>query len=156
MTTPEIVLWSRLKNRKLSGHKFRRQHSIGPYILDFYCHALYLAIEVDGRQHQEPEVMEYDRIRTEYLESLNVQVVRFTNIEVLNDLDSVIQELERVMLRRRYINSALPRVRNTWCFFRLITDRVHREPLLVSPQPFLVFSLQGSLATMAQCLMAAH
>lgn len=101
MTTPEVVLWSRLKRRGLLGYKFRRQHSIGPYILDFYCHALYLAIEVDGGQHFSPSVIRYDEARTAYLNALNVQVVRYTNSDVMNNLAEVIEDLSQVVRERR-------------------------------------------------------
>lgn len=101
MTKPEIVLWSRLKGRGFLGLKFRRQHSIGHYIVDFYCHALYLAVEVDGGQHFQPENMKYDQERTRYLNSLQILVVRFTNDEVMSNLGGVLEELERIVTRRR-------------------------------------------------------
>lgn len=93
MTDPEMLLWSRIKNQQLDGHKFRRQYSIGPYIVDFYCPRLKLVIEIDGGQHAERENEEYDRSRTDYFKSMNIKVVRFWNNEVLNNLDGVYQNI---------------------------------------------------------------
>ena len=78
---PEIILWSYLKGKQLQGYKFRRQHSIGNYIVDFYCTELKLAIELDGEQHSEERNVEYDKIRTEYLNSLGVKVLRYCQPE---------------------------------------------------------------------------
>lgn len=101
MTKPEVVLWTRLKGRGCLGYKFRRQHSFGPYIVDFYCHALYLAVEVDGSQHFESEAMCNDRERTRYLNSLQIEVIRFTNSDVLTNLAGVVDALEEALQKRR-------------------------------------------------------
>jgi very-short-patch-repair endonuclease len=86
-TTPERLLWSILRDGQLGGHKFRRQHPVGPFVLDFYCHAAALGFEIDGRSHEERAIA--DARRTAYLESIGISVVRFTNDEVLSDLDAV-------------------------------------------------------------------
>ncbi len=90
-TPQEVILWSRLRRKQL-GFKFKRQHSIGRYIADFYCCEGKLIIEVDGSQHMERK--EYDADRTLYFESLGLRVIRFWNNEVNNDLPAVIAEIE--------------------------------------------------------------
>lgn len=77
MTPPEVVLWAHLKGKGL-GAKFRRQHSIGRYIVDFYCPAKRLVIEVDGDQHGEPGKIQKDRLRDRYLEQLGLRVIRLS------------------------------------------------------------------------------
>jgi len=69
--------------------RFTRQRIIGEYIVDFYCHSAALVIELDGDQHYEPEAMEYDKIRTSYLNALGLQVLRFANHEVDNNFEGV-------------------------------------------------------------------
>jgi very-short-patch-repair endonuclease len=88
-TTGEQLLWSLLRNRQLSGAKFRRQHQFSTYILDFYCPEARLAIEVDGRQHNTKAGKEQDRIRTEYLLKRGICVLRFTNAQVLEETSIV-------------------------------------------------------------------
>ena len=78
----------------LRGMNFRRQHSIGPYIIDFYCYKYNLAVEVDGYGHLDEEQAEYDEQRTEYLERYGVRVIRFWNGEVLNNLPEVLKRIE--------------------------------------------------------------
>jgi very-short-patch-repair endonuclease len=92
-TDAEKLLWQLLRNRQLNGWKFRRQHPIGKYILDFYCHDAKLAIELDGSQHAETEQAEYDRQRTESLEAEGIRVLRFWNNEVLKETQAVVQEI---------------------------------------------------------------
>ncbi|HEU4887388.1 MAG TPA: endonuclease domain-containing protein [Thermoanaerobaculia bacterium] len=79
MTVSEQRLWNWLRNRTLGGFKFRRQVPVGRYVLDFYCPALKLAIEVDGQQHETLWMAEYDGERTLYLRSQGIEVVRITN-----------------------------------------------------------------------------
>ena len=86
-TPAERKLWSRIRNDQL-GVTFRRQHAIGNYIPDFCSPKEKLIIELDGRQHLEQG--EYDKERTEYLESLGYKVIRFWNNDVMKDIDSVI------------------------------------------------------------------
>ena len=79
MTVSEQRLWNWLRNRTFDGFKFRRQVPVGPYVLDFYCPALKLAIEVDGRYHETPWGAEYDDARATYLDGRGIRVVRVTN-----------------------------------------------------------------------------
>jgi very-short-patch-repair endonuclease len=93
-TPAEIFLWTLLKNKEL-GRKFRRQHSVGNYILDFYCPSEKLAIELDGAGHFEPRRMEYDKVRTAYLNSLGIKVVRFENEQVFQSPGGVLAEIRK-------------------------------------------------------------
>ncbi len=93
MTKPEIILWSYLKGKQFQGYKFRRQQGIGNYIVDFYCPKLKLVIELDGEQHSEQENIVYDKIRTNYLNSLNIKVLRYWNNEIYKNLDGVIEDI---------------------------------------------------------------
>ena len=88
-TPAEEILWQHLRNKQLIGLKFRRQHPVSGFILDFYCPKLRLAIEVDGAIHQDPETRKYDQKRTRLLARNGIYVIRFWNDEVLNHLDSV-------------------------------------------------------------------
>ena len=92
-TPAEIKLWSVLQHSNLGGYKFRRQHSVGSYILDFYCPSERLAVELDGDSHFTDEAMEYDRVRTEYLNALNIKVVRFLNTDVYENLNAVCENI---------------------------------------------------------------
>ena len=96
MTEAEKVLWSRLRASQL-GIKFRKQHPIGPYIVDFYARDVGLIIEVDGDTHFTPEAKSYDSIRTDYLHQLGLTVLRFTNLEILRQLDGVIKQIYRTV-----------------------------------------------------------
>jgi very-short-patch-repair endonuclease len=87
MTDAEKTLWQVLRRRQVFGHKFRRQHPYGNFILDFVCLENRLAIEIDGGQHGEQ--MEYDDRRTQHLQAAGFHVLRFWNHEVLQDLDAV-------------------------------------------------------------------
>jgi very-short-patch-repair endonuclease len=82
MTEAELVLWQVLKEKKLCGRKFRRQHSIGYYIADFYCPSEKLIIELDGAHHYTPEGIAKDSERDNHLEEMNIRVLRFENKEV--------------------------------------------------------------------------
>ena len=103
MPQPEMILWSRLKGRQLLGYKFRRQFSVGSYILDFYCPSLRLAIEIDGESHFNPEAKEYDSRRQRFIESLGISVVRFTNTDVRENLDGVLQMLARMIAEQEKV-----------------------------------------------------
>ena len=85
-TPQKIMLWSRLKSEQL-GFKFRRQHSFGSYIADFYCRERSLVIEIDGSQHLDQEM--YDEKRTKFLENLGLRVLRFGNNEINTNIDGV-------------------------------------------------------------------
>jgi len=90
-TPEENLLWQRLRNRKVIGLKFRRQHPYDRFILDFYCAEVSLAIEVEGPIHQYTQ--EQDAIRREYLECIGLKVLRFSNEEINNNLDSVVDDI---------------------------------------------------------------
>ena len=79
LTPAEARLWSILKSSKLDGRKFRRQHSVGRYILDFYCASEKLAVELDGVRHYSGSGAEYDRQRKAFLEGCGIRVIRFEN-----------------------------------------------------------------------------
>ncbi len=90
-TIAEKLLWDKLRDKRLEGKKFRRQHSVGSYILDFYCPQRRLAIELDGDSHFTNSSIEYDMIRTAFLNNANIQVLRFTNTEVFENLEEVLK-----------------------------------------------------------------
>ncbi|MGE5382769.1 MAG: endonuclease domain-containing protein [Omnitrophica WOR_2 bacterium] len=92
-TSAELLLWEALRSRKVNGMKFRRQHPIRSFIVDFYCHEAQLIIELDGSIHDQPEVVERDSMRTTAFEELQLKVIRFRNEEVVNDLNSVINKI---------------------------------------------------------------
>jgi very-short-patch-repair endonuclease len=91
MTGAEILLWRYLKGKQLLGHKFRRQHSVGPYVLDFYCPEARLAIEVDGESHHSNSARAHDRRKTQYMERFNIRVLRFSDENVFSNLDGVLK-----------------------------------------------------------------
>lgn len=91
-TPEEALLWQNLRNSKL-GAKFRRQHSVGGYIADFYCPSQKLAIELDGAGHFQKEEKEYDRIRDAYFIHYNIIVLRFPNSEISGNIKSVLQKI---------------------------------------------------------------
>ncbi len=93
-TFAEVYLWQQIKGRKLDGRKFRRQTSIGPYIVDFYCPEEKLVIELDGEVHFNEEAIKYDKERTEFIESLGLRVIRFENNEVLKNTEYVLNKIK--------------------------------------------------------------
>jgi very-short-patch-repair endonuclease len=97
MPPAEFILWSKLRSKSLNGCKFRRQYSIGTYIVDFYCPQLKLAIEIDGESHFIDGADSYDRNRQAIIESFGVNFLRFTNTDVYERLEGVIDKiLERI------------------------------------------------------------
>jgi len=92
MTDAEQCLWAKLR-MKQTGCQFYRQKPVGDYIVDFFCPRAKLVIEVDGSQHLSDEMLEYDRIRDEYLSSLGLRVLRFNNNDVLTNIDGVIERI---------------------------------------------------------------
>ena len=89
MTEAEQALWAKLRRRQVHGHKFRRQHPLGGYIVDFVCLDKKLVVEVDGGQHDEQH--DEDVRRTRWLEQRGFQVMRFWNHQVLTELDTVVE-----------------------------------------------------------------
>ncbi|MCX6182053.1 MAG: endonuclease domain-containing protein [Bacteroidetes bacterium] len=96
MTSAEAMLWNLIKNKQL-GVKFRRQHSIGNYVADFYCPELRIAIEMDGGIHNEISSMMYDETRDNYLLSKRIKVIRFSNLELFTNEERVIEELIEII-----------------------------------------------------------
>jgi very-short-patch-repair endonuclease len=92
-TPAEIKLWGRLQRSNLGGYKFRRQHSAGPYILDFYCPSEKLAIELDGDSHFTDEAIAHDIERTAYLNALSIKVLRFLNTDIYDNLIVVCERI---------------------------------------------------------------
>lgn len=95
MTLPEVVLWQALRKRLLAGARFRRQHPVGPYILDFYCEAARLAVEVDGSGHEHPDQARHDARRTDWLNQRGIAVHRVPARDVLGDLSGVLEGVRR-------------------------------------------------------------
>ena len=100
-TASESRIWNWLRNRKFAGYKFRRQHPIGGYILDFYSAELKLAIEADGKQHDLPGVDEYDDERTLHLKRFGVEVLRIPNEVLASDPESAAEWIRLAIERRR-------------------------------------------------------
>jgi very-short-patch-repair endonuclease len=90
-TWAERQLWGRFRNRSFAQFKFRRQHPVGPYILDFYCASKKLAVELDGDVHAAPGRRNRDFVRDAYLEAKGVQVLRFWNMEIQDNLEGVLE-----------------------------------------------------------------
>ena len=87
------MLWDEIKQRKILGHKFRRQYSIGAYVIDFYCTGLKLSIEIDGVTHGTTEEIEYDKLRQEELENIDIVFLRFRNQEVFENIQGVVEKI---------------------------------------------------------------
>src|SRR6266496_2580936 len=96
-TQAEKILWEQLRGKKLQNYNFRRQHIIGHYIADFVCLAKKLIVEVDGLIHQLPDNKDNDEIRTSWLLSKGYTVIRFTNEEVINDIEKVLPSIEQML-----------------------------------------------------------
>ena len=95
-TDAEHLMWQVLRAKRFMNLKFRRQHVIAPYIVDFYCHDIGLVIELDGSQHGMDDAIEYDTERTKFLEALGFIVVRYWNHDVLGRMDVVLEDLWKV------------------------------------------------------------
>lgn len=92
-TSAEATLWKFLQKSQLEGRKFRRQHSVGDYILDFYCPSERLAIELDGAHHFQTAGFLKDQERSKYIESLNIRILRFENNEVFKGIEAVLERI---------------------------------------------------------------
>jgi very-short-patch-repair endonuclease len=126
-TPAEQLLWSVLQGKKLDGFKFRRQHSIGSYILDFFCTTANLAIELDGEIHYTPEAMEYDRIRDNFLQSVGITVIRYPNNAVFENLEGVLEDI------RLHLKSSLNSVNSPLSNSPLSNSPLSNSPLSNSP-----------------------
>jgi very-short-patch-repair endonuclease len=99
LTESEKILWFYLKNRKLNGFRFRCQHPVYRYILDFYCHEVQLAIEVDGRIHNQQK--EYDEYRDAFLKNIGITTIRFDAEDVVNNTSQVVNEILISILNKK-------------------------------------------------------
>jgi|SRR3989344_8523891 len=90
---PEIILWKRIKNKQLGGYKFRRQYSVGRYVVDFYCPIAKLAIELDGDSHYVADAPEYDKIRENFIKEYGIRFLRFKNSDIQNNLIQVLENI---------------------------------------------------------------
>lgn len=93
----EARLWRALRDRRLAGFKFRRQHPLAGYVLDFYCPTVRLAVELDGGQHGEDAQRSYDAARSETLEKLGIRVLRFWNDVVLRQPEDVLEQIDQTL-----------------------------------------------------------
>jgi very-short-patch-repair endonuclease len=100
MTLPEVLLWKVIRGRRLGGWLFRRQHPIGPYVLDFYCPAARLAVEVDGAVHGLADKAASDAVRDQWLAGRGVRVLRLPATDVLRNMDDVWRTIEAALKSR--------------------------------------------------------
>ncbi len=100
-TDAEHLMWELLRAKRFMNLKFRRQHVIKPYIVDFYCHEIGLVIELDGSQHGTDDAIEYDTERTTFLEALDLAVVKYWNHDVLRRTNVVLEDLCSIRLKMR-------------------------------------------------------
>lgn len=94
-TVSEVKLWNHIKNKQILDLRFKRQHPISIFIADFYCHKLKLVIEVDGEIHLNKKALEYDEGRSAELDKFEIKVIRFTNNQVLEDIENVISAIKQ-------------------------------------------------------------
>ena len=97
-TPAEGRLWTLIKDRQIEGFKFRRQYSIGRFVLDFYCVEKKLGIELDGSVHDEPGAVEYDYDRSQFLKKYGIKIIRFENKEVFEIPENVIEAIRQELL----------------------------------------------------------
>jgi very-short-patch-repair endonuclease len=102
MTDAEQLIWSKIRRKQIGGVQFYRQKNVGHYIVDFYCPKGKLIVEIDGGQHYESEGMKKDRERDRYFQMLGFTVLRFSDIDVLKNIDGVIERIQE------YLKSPLP------------------------------------------------
>ncbi|MBK8284653.1 MAG: endonuclease domain-containing protein [Ahniella sp.] len=107
-TDAERRIWQRLRDRRFLGLKFRRQVSVGPYIVDFICCEVSIGIELDGGQHNEWTVQQYDARRSAFLEAEGFTILRYWNSEVLTRMDQVLEAIRQAAVERRTLKSLLP------------------------------------------------
>jgi very-short-patch-repair endonuclease len=106
MTRSEMLLWEKLRRKKIYGLTFRRQHPINLFIADFYCHKAKLVIEVDGSLHEIESYKTRDKGRDDEFEKFGLITIRFSNDDIIYDIDSVIKKIKEVCSKR--IMDALP------------------------------------------------
>ncbi|MEN8186246.1 MAG: endonuclease domain-containing protein [Bacteroidota bacterium] len=98
-TKAEIFLWLRLRRKQIYGYDFHRQKPIDNYILDFFCHELMLGIEIDGYSHEFIIVYEKDNIKTKKMNELGINILRFTDFQVKNDIENVMRGIEQYIIQ---------------------------------------------------------
>jgi very-short-patch-repair endonuclease len=101
MTEAVKMLWQRLRDRQLNGFRFRRQHPVNEFIVDFFCYEAMMAIEVDGSVHADSYQLERDTERTRILNRFGIQVIRFTNTEVETEMERVIERIKENLLLKK-------------------------------------------------------
>jgi very-short-patch-repair endonuclease len=99
MTDSETILWTRIRKNQINRVRFHRQRVLGPYVVDFYAPSIRLVIEVDGPYHSKIENIEKDRIRDQYFADTNIRVIRFKNDQIQNDLENVIEDIYKEILK---------------------------------------------------------
>jgi len=97
-TESEKAFWEVVRGSRLDGLKFRRQHPIGPFIADFYCHQYKLVIELDGSVHDEVEQQDYDQNRDSWMREYGLTILRFTNQDVFENMDFVKQQIRQLII----------------------------------------------------------
>ena len=100
-TKAEVILWGRIKNKQLMGYKFRRQYSVGAFVIDFYCPEVKLAIELDGESHESKRAREYDQERQRYLEQFDIHFLRFRDEQVFDRIESVLSFIAQTLQARK-------------------------------------------------------
>ncbi|HSX25270.1 MAG TPA: endonuclease domain-containing protein [Candidatus Andersenbacteria bacterium] len=100
MPQPELVLWKNIRGKQLGDYKFRRQFSVGNYILDFYCPKKKLSIEIDGDSHFSKQAINNDKIRQVTIEEFGILIIRFTNEEVITNIDTVVERIHYYLQQR--------------------------------------------------------
>ncbi|MBF0492893.1 MAG: endonuclease domain-containing protein [Deltaproteobacteria bacterium] len=109
-TKAETILWHHLRHRQLNGIRFKRQYSVEFFIIDFYAPSLRLGIELDGGHHDNPEIRAQDQFRTTVLNNIDIQILRFWNSEIYENLKGVLEEIVRVCQPSSYLTLTSPRV----------------------------------------------
>jgi very-short-patch-repair endonuclease len=109
-TTPEGVLWALLRDSRLAGYKFRRQHPLGPYVADFFCHSLKLVLELDGHNHfNNSDQIAHDEKRTRWMQAKGYTVLRILNSDVIMNPEGVCQMIVEYIARQSPHPGPLPR-----------------------------------------------
>lgn len=93
LTDAEKLLWSKIRKRQIKNYQFNRQKPIDNYVVDFYCDRAHLVIEIDGGQHYEDRNIELDRKREEFLKNLGLRVMRFSNLDILKNINNVVDKI---------------------------------------------------------------
>jgi very-short-patch-repair endonuclease len=97
MPEAEVILWSKIQKKQIAGFRFRRQYSVGPFVVDFYCAERKLAIEIDGDSHYKPGAEERDKKRQNWIEQYGIRFLRFTNDDVRKNLYGVLEAIEEAV-----------------------------------------------------------